>query len=119
MTDIDLDAIEARHVAAVMGTGKVGSSAADVPALVALVRAKQSWIDGAKVDLDGYADDQAEYEVAVRALTAERDEARAAIARVRALHHAEPDGDREGGSVCAYCWTPWPCPTATALDGAS
>jgi len=38
VADIDLDAIEARHVAAVMGTGKVGSSAADVPALVAEVR---------------------------------------------------------------------------------
>lgn len=41
MADIDLDAIEARHVAAVMGTGKVGSSAADVPALVALVRVER------------------------------------------------------------------------------
>lgn len=55
----------------------------DVPALVALVRAKQSWIDGAKVDLDGYADDQAEYEVAVRALTAE----------VRRLREDADEGD--------------------------
>lgn len=57
----------------------------DVPALVALVRAKQSWIDGAKVDLDGY------------------DEARAAIAAVRALHRPVPvqdECDHDDVSLC-------------------
>lgn len=57
---------------------------AEVARWKALVDAKQSWIDGAKVDLDGYADDQAEYEVAVRSLTAERDEARAEVERLQA-----------------------------------
>ena len=61
-------------------------------ALTALLNAKQSWIDGAKVDLDGYADAQAEYEVAVRALTAAGDEARAEAERlmqeVERLHNA-------------------------------
>lgn len=69
-----------------------------VERLTALVNAKQSWIDGAKVDLDGYADDQAEYEVAIRALTAERDASRTAHA---ALVAGIETGLRE--SACAEC----------------
>ena len=92
MPDIDLDTIEAR--AKVASAGRLnwqGIDAlrslveSDVPALVALVRAKQSWIDGAKVDLDGY------------------DEARAAIAAVRALHRPVPvqdECDHDDVSLC-------------------
>jgi hypothetical protein len=63
-------------------------AADEVERLTSLVNAKQSWIDGAKVDLDGYADDQAEYEVAVRAIAAERDASRAEVERLRANRDA-------------------------------
>ena len=82
----------------------------DVPALVAALRearakveAMRSWIDGAKVDLDGY------------------DDARAAIDRVRALHVDEwVVIDYVGGYVCRECREPVesePCATIRALDG--
>ena len=80
----------------------VAPSAADVPALLAeverltaLVHAKGSWIDGAKVDLDGY------------------DDARAAIDRVRALHVY----DITEVDVPCSCGVLYPCPTRRALDG--
>ena len=88
----------------------IAHARADVPALVDevrrlrdLVHAKQSWIDGAKVDLDGY------------------DAARAAIARVRVLHYPVPDWN--GGVRCHICDDSsttdgaYPCPTLRALDG--
>jgi len=157
MTDLDLDAIEARANAAMLSpTGQQYDAAVvlstDVPALVAEVRRlredadedasvrdmlaslltstanalkgepEQLWMHDWS-DLPQVAGQHAAglrtLSDTVALLTRERGELLAAIARVRALHHAEPDGDREGGSVCAYCWTPWPCPTATALDGAS
>ena len=74
----------------------------DVPALVAALRearakveAMRSWIDGAKVDLDGY------------------DDARAAIDRVRALHVRMFDTDR----LCSECSDVYPCATIRALGG--
>jgi hypothetical protein len=51
---------------------------------------------------------------------AERNEARAAIERVRALHH--PSFDNNGPDVCEACGCydcqgpNWPCPTIRALD---
>ena len=66
------------------GVAVAALDAYDRERLTALVHAKEAWIDGAKVDLDGYADDQAEYEVAVRGITAERDEARAEVGRLAA-----------------------------------
>lgn len=86
MPDLDLDAIEAR--AKVASAGRLnwqGIDAlrslveSDVPALVALVRAKQSWIDGAKVDM--------------AAMEEERAKALAAIARVRALCAGADDSE--------------------------
>jgi chromosome segregation ATPase len=146
-------------------------TAEDVPALLArvaeleaLVNAKQAWIDGAKVDLDGYDEARAEVErlrddlaardLLVKALDedaaearereaekdaeiarlraqfghmervadearigwatalVERDEDRAAVERVRALHH---DYDDDGH--CDECGERRPCPTLAALDG--
>ena len=56
-------------------------------------------------------------------LKAERDTARAAVARVRALHVPEwVVIDYVGGSVCRECREPVesePCATIRALDGAS
>ena len=71
----------------------------DVPALVALVRAKQSWIDGAKVDMAAMEEELAkalaaialageeieQASVEVKRADRQRDDARAAIAAVRAL----------------------------------
>ena len=78
----------------------------DVPALVALVRAKQAWIDGAKVDLDGYDEARAEvrslreraeaHAVTVQqavAVERQRDDARAAIDAVRALCASADDSE--------------------------
>lgn len=59
-------------------------------------------------------------EHAIRQAEAERDKARAALDRVRALHRAEPSYRRK---VCAVCFDAreeqyeWPCPTIRALDG--
>lgn len=76
----------------------------DVPALVALVRAKQSWIDGAKVDMAAMEEERAKAlaavalageeieraSVEVKRADRQRDDARAAIAAVRALcDHAD------------------------------
>lgn len=79
---------------------------AEVERLLALVSAKESWIDGAKVDLDGY------------------DEARAVIARVRELHQQYRPAHRDDTDICTECSqypvdVPWPCATIRALDGAS
>lgn len=111
MPDIDLDAIEAR--AKVASAGRLnwqGIDAlrslveSDVPALVALVRAKQSWIDGAKVDMAAMEEERAKAlaaialageeieraSVEVKRADRQRDDARAAIAAVRALcDHAD------------------------------
>ena len=110
MTDLDLDAIEARADAATDGPWVVklldaefiAHARTDVPALVAALRearakveAMRSWIDGAKVDLDGY------------------DDARAAIDRVRALHVRMFDTDR----LCSECSDVYPCATIRALGG--
>lgn len=46
---------------------------------------------------------------------AERDDARAALDRVRAEHVATPWSD--GSLVCSGCGRLWPCPTLRALDG--
>lgn len=79
----------------------------DVPALVAEVRRLREW--GTVRDYERP--------------TAERDEARVAIARVRALHVPEwVVIDYVGGSVCRECREPVesePCATIRALDGAS
>ena len=93
MTDLDLDAIEARY----HNADDAESIAADVPALVALVRAKQSWIDGAKVDMAAMEEELAKAlaaialageeieraSVEVKRADRQRDDARAAIAAVR------------------------------------
>lgn len=81
MPDLDLDAIEAR--AKVASAGRLnwqGIDAlrslveSDVPALVALVRAKQSWIDGAKVDMAAMEEERAKALAAVRRLREDADE---------------------------------------------
>lgn len=126
MTDIDLDAIEARRSAALAADhGQFYDAAViladDVPALVAEVRR-----------LREHATHDAEVE---QALTADLDDARAAIARVRALH-APRNHAVSGGSgatptryvrVCDYCArtaagdpsisAAYPCATIRALDG--
>ena len=138
MPDIDLDSIEAR--AKVASAGRLnwqGIDAlrslveSDVPALVALVRAKQSWIDGAKVDMAAMEEERAKAlaaialageeieraSVEVKRADRQRDDARAAIARVRALH------TYPGQDMCPVCVDdmleplPSPCPTLKALDG--
>jgi hypothetical protein len=49
--------------------------------------------------------------------------ARAAVARVRALHQQYRFAGDDTSDYCAHCnqlsaaWIPWPCPTVTALDG--
>ena len=91
-------------LAAACRTAAVSSAHADLlNAVAARMLAMRSWIDGAKVDLDGY------------------DDARAAIDRVRALHVAEwVVIDYVGGYVCRECREPVesePCATIRALDG--
>ena len=75
---------------------------AEVAALTATINAKQSWIDGAKVDLDGYDDARAAIALAgaeierasvevdrahrvLLASNAERDDARDEVRRLRAI----------------------------------
>ena len=99
MSDLDLDAIEAR--AKVASAGRLnwqGIDAlrslveSDVPALVALVRAKESWIDGAKVDMAALEEAAAKATTwhmealdDLAACVAERDEARAEVDRLTDL----------------------------------
>ena len=99
MTDLDLDAIEARRqVACLPYTTEATISAVltitriDVPALVALVRAKQSWIDGAKVDLDGYDEARAERDAYLAALGAIASMPSASIAVRDVARHALLNG---------------------------
>lgn len=55
--------------------------------------------------------------VQVATLIAERDDARAAIARVRALHEHEPPNGLDRTGWCRRCHEDWPCSTIHALDG--
>lgn len=107
----------------------------DVPALVAALREARTEVERMRT---GEADSIAVLSVAwptttvpwiaetgvaacVSLLTSERDEARAAVARVRALHVPEwVVIDYVGGSVCRECREPVesePCATIRALDG--
>lgn len=71
----------------------------DVPALVALVRAKQSWIDGAKVDMAAMEEERAKALAAVRRLREDADEGDALRTKLAdllsrtavALNGPEPD----------------------------
>ena len=103
MCQADRD-FDTETLAAACRTAAVASAHADLlNAVAARMLAMLSWIDGAKVDLDGY------------------DDARAAIDRVRALHVDEwVVIDYVGGYVCRECREPVesePCATIRALDG--
>jgi len=86
----------------------------DVPALVAEVRRLRESLDASKVSTA---------KARTRAANAEalRDDARAAIARVQALHYPVPDWN--GGVRCHICDDSsttdgaYPCPTIRALVG--
>lgn len=101
----------------------------DVPALVAEVRRLWEALDDgyAAIALAGAEIERASVEVdrahrALLASNAERDDARAAIARVRALHSADDEYEEP---TCHHCrcktcgarHIPHPCPTIRALDG--
>ena len=65
-----------------------------------------------------------EWRQAAYQATRERDQARAAIARIRALHQPYPSlASRTDRRTCAHCnglasyAVPWPCDTIQALDG--
>lgn len=141
MTDLNLDAIEARANAAMLSpTGQQYDAgvvlSTDVPALVAEVRSLRTMRDAAWQHYD-------EQVAANAALSADRDEAREAIDRGRALHarsesylvgtidadgnlieHAlVTDGaptvfldDPTPEILCSECRTDWPCATIRALD---
>ena len=125
-------AIDTETLAAACRTAAVSSAHADLlNAVAARMLAMRSWIDGAKVDLDGYDDARAAIALAgeeierasaeVRRADRQRDDARAAIDRVRALHVDEwVVIDYVGGYVCRECREPVesePCATIRALDG--
>lgn len=81
MADLDLDAIDPRK-----------ATPGQVADLIALVRAKESWIDGAKVDMAALEEAAAKATTwhmealdDLAACVAERDEARAAIAAIEDL----------------------------------
>lgn len=120
MSDLDLDAIEARANAAL--TSPLGQQydaavilAADVPALVAEVRRLRERAEAHAVTVQQAV-----------AVERQRDEARAAIAAVRALH-VKATRYTSGSSVnthvpltadyCVHCGPLlWPCATIRALD---
>ena len=93
MTDLNL--IDTDTLAAACRTAAVSSAHADLlNAAAARLLAQASWIDGAKVDLDGYDEARAESQRAtawhmealddLAACVAERDEARAEVERLSA-----------------------------------
>lgn len=96
----------------------IAHARADVPALVAEVRRLR---EEAEVDAGLIRSIIAAREHVERTLTAERDDARAAIARVQALHYPVPDWN--GGVRCHICDDSsttdgaYPCPTIRAIDG--
>lgn len=114
MTDLNLDAIDPRK-----------ATPGQVADLIALVRAKESWIDGAKVDMAALEEDAAKattWHMAalddLATCVAERDEARAEVERlmqeVERLHNAVRDIDAaylvaraqdraDGGYRDGYC----------------
>ena len=148
MTDLDLDAIEAEHYERMPQEPRrcmcgdlwpctTLALVAEARRLRDLIHAKQSWIDGAKVDLDALDEQTLTLTASVAAHSTalekeerkvaflsrelhtkehERDDARAAIARVRALHV-----DTIQPTVCNICEHDYrmPCGTLRALDGAS
>jgi len=73
-----------------------------------LVVADQELVDAAQATVN-YVYEGAAHER--DALAAERDQALAAVERVKALHHTAP-----GGQWCRQCGSTWPCRTIQALE---
>lgn len=103
MTDLDLDAVMGRAMIAEANPGEdwtdVHESQSDVQDLIdevrrltALVNAKQSWIDGAKVDLDGYDEARAERDAYLAALGAIASMPSASVAVRDVARHALLNG---------------------------
>jgi len=82
----------------------------DVPALVALVRAKQSWIDGAKVDMAAMEEERAKALAAVALAGEEIEQASVEVKRARVLIRSLV------GTTPFPQPAPCPCATVAALD---
>lgn len=54
----------------------------------------------------------------VTRLTAERDEARAALRTLRGTHHERPPLSSRLRNLCRECAEFWPCETVRVIDGA-
>jgi len=72
--------------------------------------------DAAERTVDGLRSELAIQDVTLAVVIAEKDEARAALDRVRALHVKREYGHAEQ-TVCDRCDEPYPCATVRALDG--
>ena len=63
-------------------------------------------------------EDWARWEHVPKGTLARLEQAEAAIARVRELHHSKLDRHPQGDvQRCIACLDPWPCPTIRAIEG--
>lgn len=102
---------------------EVGRMRAQVTSLTETVLATAGDLHGAEAEAErlraaAVRTEQAETAI-VAILEAERDEARARLDAVLALHRFDPATSAGGGHSdgCYYCQRPWPCPTVKAARG--